>query len=137
MTDFNKNSFFEVEEAGNKSFGILFGLIFLTLSSYFLFLYKFLIFVPLFLISIIFLYLAFFRKNLLTKFKIIWLKFGYLLSKITNPIIMFFIFFIIFVPVGIFLKLFKVDLLNIRKTKSRKSTWKIRKRKIESMDKQF
>ncbi|MDA9678357.1 hypothetical protein N9T44_01730, partial [Candidatus Pelagibacter sp.] len=44
----------------------------------------------------------------------LWFKFGIYLSKIVNPIIMGIIFFFVVTPIGIIMKIFKKDLLNLK-----------------------
>ena len=54
--------------------------------------------------------------------------FGILLGKIVSPIVLGLIFFVIFTPVSLFLKIIKRDELQLKKNNN-KSYWKIREEK--------
>jgi hypothetical protein len=53
------------------------------------------------------------------------MSFGLMLGKISSPIVLGFIFFGIFTPVGIFMRILGRDELRL-KMKSQKSYWKMR-----------
>jgi hypothetical protein len=66
----------------------------------------------------IFLAISFFivtilNAKLLQPINKLWMQFGFLLGKIINPLILGIIFFGIFTPIGIIMKLFGRDELNI------------------------
>ena len=63
-------------------------------------------------------------------------KFGELLGRIIAPIIMSMIFFLIVTPIGLILKMFHKDLLNLKFNK-KKTYWMKKDKTIQSMDKQF
>ena len=70
---------------------------------------------------------------------LLWYKFGILLGKIINPLIMGFIFFLIFTPISIFFKVIGRDELNIKNVKM-KTYWKKRETKeleAKSFNNQF
>jgi len=52
-----------------------------------------------------------------------WLNLSTLLAKITNPLIMFAIFFIIFMPLGILFRFIKKDILDITISKKKNTYW--------------
>lgn len=88
------------------------------------------------IISLIFLLLGALKSKLLNPLNIIWFKFGILLSKIISPLVMGIIFFLIVTPIGLFMKIFKRDLLNLRF--NRDKTYWIKKTDINSsMKNQF
>ena len=62
----------------------------------------------------------------------IWLKFAYILSKITNPIIMIILYFVIISPISLILKIFKKSNLDLKFDKNIKGYWKNLKQKKES-----
>ncbi len=66
------------------------------------------------LISIIFLILGLINSKILTPLNKIWFKFGLLLGKIISPIIMGIIFFCVVTPIGLFMRLLKKDILNLK-----------------------
>jgi len=52
-----------------------------------------------------------------------WMRFGLLLSKVVSPVILAFLFYAVFLPVGLFLKLVKKDILNLRLKPELNSYW--------------
>tara|TARA_B100001093_G_scaffold449341_1_gene455491 strand:+ start:553 stop:933 length:381 start_codon:yes stop_codon:yes gene_type:complete len=124
-----------LKKSSNKSFGILFFIVFLLISLW-----------PLLsggnfriwslIISLIFLVLGLLKSKLLTPLNYGWIKLGEILGKIIAPVVMFLIFFTILTPIGLILKLFGKDLLNSKFSKVN-SYWIKRKKDIGSMKKQF
>ena len=125
----------DIKVDSNRSFGILFFLIFLAISTYPLLNDDKLKLLPLF-VGLIFLLLGVFNSRLLTPLKITWLKFGVLIAKITNPIILALIFFFVVTPTGLLMKLFKKDLLSL-KFNDEKSYWIEKKEPKSKMKNQF
>ena len=103
----------EIKESSNRSFGIVFFIIFLLISFYPLLKGNDLKLWSL-VISLIFLILGLLNSNLLSPLKRIWIKFGLYLGKIINPIVMGIIFFLVVTPTGLFMRLLKKDLLNLK-----------------------
>ena len=103
----------DIKIGSNKSFGVVFFLVFLLISLY-----------PLindgnlriwsFVISIIFLILGVSNSKILSPLNKIWFKFGLLLGKIISPVVMGIIFFIVVTPTGLILRLFQKDVLNLK-----------------------
>ena len=124
-----------MKKSSEKSFGIVFSVVFLIVS-----LWPVLdgnqIRLPWLIVSAILLLLSFLKPVLLKPFNLLWMKIGALLGKIVPPIVMLVIFFVIVTPIGIFLKIFKKDLLGLNFS-DRKSYWLKRKTNITTMDKQF
>ena len=111
----------EIQIGSNKSFGIVFSIVFLLISIYPLInnesiKYSF------FIISLIFLLLGLLNSRILTPLNKIWFKFGIFLGKIISPIVMGFIFFLVVTPIGLLMRMFKKDLLNLKFNKN-KSYW--------------
>ena len=88
------------------------------------------------LISIIFLILGILNSKLLTPLNKIWFKFGILLGNIIAPIVMSIIFFLVVTPIGLLMKLFGKDLINLRKNNN-KTYWTEKKDIKSSMKNQF
>lgn len=119
----------------NKSFGIVFFILFLIISLW-----------PLLnsgnvriwslLLSIIFLILGFLNSRILTPFNKIWMKFGVLLGNVVSPIIMVIVFFLVITPIGLLMRLFKKDLLNLKFNKNY-SYWIEKKGPLSKMKNQF
>ena len=115
--------------SSNKSFGIVFFIVFLILAVYPL-KNNGNIIIHLLIISFVFLALGLTNSQLLTPLNKIWFKFGIFLGKIVSPLVMSIIFFLLVTPIGILMRLFKKDLLNL-KYNSKKSYW-IEKNEIKS-----
>ena len=124
------------KKSSNKSFGILFFVVFLGLGIW-----------PLtndnnpninlIIISIIFLILGLLNSKLLSPLNSLWIKFGELLGKIIAPVVMAIIYFLILTPISLMVRLFGKDLLGLKFSKQLKTYWIKRKKDLGSMDKQF
>ena len=123
-------------QSSNRSFGILFFLVFLILSLwplksgnnlnlYFL------------IVSSFFLILGAFNSKLLTPFNKAWVKFGEILGLIIAPIVMGIVYFIILTPISLIVRVLGKDLLGIKLNKKIDTYWIKRKKNIGSMNKQF
>ena len=125
----------EVKIGSNRSFGIVFFVVFVLIAIY-----------PLInndeirlwslVISIIFLILGIFNSKILTPLNRIWFKFGLLLGKIISPIIMFLVYFTVVTPTGLLLRLFNKDILNLKFNK-KSSYWINKEKNIGTMKDQF
>ena len=69
-------------------------------------------------LSLFFATTALLFPRVLQQINVGWLKLGEFLRKITTPIILFILFFIVFTPIALILKILKKDLLNLRFSKS-------------------
>jgi len=110
-----------VKIGSNKSFGIVFFIVFLLIALYPLTIDKEIIIWSL-ILSLIFLILGLINSKFLTPLNIIWFKFGIFLGKIVSPLVMGIIFFFVVTPIGILMRIFKNDLINLKFT-SQKSYW--------------
>ena len=123
------------KKSSNRSFGLLFFVVFFLIGIW-----------PLFkendyrswslIISIIFLILGLLNSKLLKPLNNLWIKFGEILGKIIAPIIMMIVFFIVLTPLSFIVRLFGKDLLKLKFIK-KNSYWINRKKNIGSMKKQF
>ena len=105
----------------NRSFGIVFFLVFLLIALY-----------PLtnsedvrlwsIVISLIFLVLGSVNSKFLTPLNKLWFKFGIFLGKIISPLIMGIIFFLVVTPIGLIMRILGKDVINLRYNKN-KSYW--------------
>jgi len=66
-----------------------------------------------------------------------WFKFGMLLHKIINPIVMGALFFFIFTPLGVILKFMKFDLLSTSLDHRKESYWEKRDNDPTDLKHQF
>ena len=124
-----------IKTSSNKSFGIVFFIVFIIISLY-----------PLvnqediriwsLVIAFIFFILALLNSKILTPMNKIWTRFGIFLGNFISPIVMGIIFFFVVTPIGLLLRLFGKDVLNLKKNKF--STYWIKKtNQKSSMEKQF
>ena len=112
----------EIKLGSNRSFGIVFFIVFILIAIY-----------PLInqeevriwslIISFFFLFLGLLNSKILTPLNKLWFKFGILLGKIISPIIMGVIFFLVVTPIGLLMRLFGKDVLNLKLNKKKSSYW--------------
>ena len=119
----------------NRNFGYVFSGVFLIISLWPL-LNNGQIRVWSSIIVIIFFILGTMNSSLLTPFNKLWFKFGIFLGKIVSPLVMMIIFFVIMTPIGLFMKLLKKDILNLKYNKN-SSYWIKRTNKKTSMKQRF
>ena len=125
----------KAKKSSNKSFGILFSIVFFLISFW-----------PLLAgeniriwslaISIIFLILGLLNSKFLEPLNNSWIKLGEILGRVIAPIVMAIIYFIVLTPLSLLIKLFGKDLLQV-KFSSANSYWIKRKKNVGSMKKQF
>ena len=120
----------------NRSFGIVFFAIFLIIALWPLKSNSDIRIIPL-LISITFLILGLVNSNSLKPLNFIWMKFGLMLGKFMNPIIMGLIYYLTVVPTGLIFKILNKDLLNVKKKNDQKSYWIKKKKSQSTMKNQF
>ena len=111
----------DIKISSNRSFGIVFFVVFILISLYPLINNDGIKIWSLF-ISLIFLILGLLNSKILTPLNKLWAKFGIFLGKIISPIIMGIIFFLVVTPIGLIMRLIGKDLLNI-KYSDNKSYW--------------
>ena len=125
----------DIKIGSNRSFGVVFFVVFLLIGLW-----------PILkgnelriwsiVISLIFLILGILNSKILTPFNKVWFRFGIFLGNFISPIIMGIVFFLVVTPTGLIMKLFRKDLINLRKNNS--STYWIEKKDIKSsMKNQF
>ena len=115
----------DIKIGSNRSFGIVFFIIFLIISLYPTLKDEDLRVWSL-IISIIFLILGCLNSSILTPLNKLWFKFGMLLGNIVSPIIMGVVFFLVVTPTSFLVRLFGKDVLNLKKNKN--STYWIEKK---------
>ena len=125
----------DIKISSNKSFGIVFFIVFLLITFYPLINQRDIRIWSL-VISLIFLTLGLLNSEILTPFNKIWFKFGIILGNLVSPIVMGVVFLTIVTPTGIIMRILGKDLLNLKK--NNKKTYWIEKSKIKSkMKNQF
>ena len=111
----------DVKISSNRSFGIVFFIVFLLIALY-----------PVInneeirawslIVSLIFLVLGLLNSKILNPLNQIWFKFGVLLGRIISPFIMAIIFFFVVTPIGLIMRTLGKDILNLRYN-TKKTYW--------------
>ena len=123
-------------QSSNKSFGLLFFVVFLilglwplkngeSLNVYFI------------MASVVFLILGLLNSKFLSPLNKSWIKLGEILGVIIAPIVMALVYFVILTPVSIIVRVFGKDLLGLKFLKKKDTYWIKRKKTLGSMKKQF
>tara|TARA_B100000424_G_C22898288_1_gene477805 strand:- start:734 stop:1117 length:384 start_codon:yes stop_codon:yes gene_type:complete len=125
----------EIKVGSNRSFGIVFFIVFLLIGLY-----------PLLknndiriwslIVSSVFLLLGLKNSKILTPLNILWFKFGMMLGKYVSPIVMGLVFFLVVTPTGIIMRIFNKDLLKLKK-RNINSYWIKRDDQKSDMKNQF
>ena len=125
----------EIKVGSNRSFGIVFFVVFLLIGLY-----------PLFknndiriwslIVSLVFLLLGLKNSKILTPLNILWFKFGMMLGKYVSPIVMGLVFFLVVTPTGIIMRIFNKDLLKLKR-RNINSYWIKRDDQKSDMKNQF
>ena len=102
-----------IKISSNRSFGIVFFIVFLLIGTYPLINNESIRIWSL-VISLIFLVLGFINSNLLSPLNKLWFEIGIFLGKIISPIIMGIIFFLVVTPIGLIMRLIGKDVLNLK-----------------------
>ena len=128
----------ETELPSNKRFGNFFTFVFIIMASYFYF-NKSLNLTYIFgVVAAVFILVTILKDELLLPLNRLWMRFGLLIGMIIGPIVLGLIFFILFSPVAIFMRLFGRDELHL-KYKKKSSYWILRDDSIcaDSFKRQF
>jgi|TARA_B100001027_G_scaffold68966_1_gene47064 hypothetical protein len=125
----------DIKIGSNRSFGIVFFIVFLLIAIY-----------PLLsgesvrlwslAIATIFFILGIINSSLLSPLNKIWFKFGLLLGRFISPLVMGLIFFLVVTPIALFMKLLKKDLLNLKFNKDN-TYWIVKSGPKSKMKNQF
>tara|TARA_B100002051_G_C16607792_1_gene571514 strand:- start:272 stop:676 length:405 start_codon:yes stop_codon:yes gene_type:complete len=124
-----------------KSFGKVFTIVFFIFASYSYYKNLFPEFYIFILISLIFIFLYFTKPEYFFRPSVYWLQFGRLLGLIFSPIFISFLFFFVFLPTSIFMKILSFNkkfdnYLNFR-TQKCKSYWITEIKKQTDFKRQF
>ena len=124
-----------IEKSSNRSFGIIFFIVFLLISVW-----------PIIdgqalrvwslIISLLFLFLGILNSKILTPLNLAWIKLGEILGRFIAPIVMAVIYFLILTPIGLFMRIIGKDLLNIKFSQN-SSYWIKREKNLGPMKRQF
>ena len=125
--------FSEIELPSNRKFGLFFTFVFLVAAAYFYYsdnvtwAYSFIVG------ALLFLLVTLIKSDALLPLNKLWMRFGLLLSMIVSPIVLGVIFFGLFTPYALIIKIFGRDELRL-KIKKVKTHWKSRSRTMPQTD---
>jgi hypothetical protein len=77
-------------------------------------------------LAVLLLAAAWLRPALLNPLKLIWLKFGLLLHRVVNPVVMALIFYGTVLPTGIVMRMMGKDILRLKRQPDADSYWIVR-----------
>ncbi len=126
----------EVQKGSERSFGVVFSIVFLIVALYPL-INSQSIHLWALVVSAVFFLLAFVAPKVLVLPNRFWFKFGILLGSIIAPIVMTLVYFITVLPTGLIMRLLGKDLLKQKLDKNAKSYWIERSEPMGSMKNQF
>ncbi len=116
----------ELNKITFRKFGITMGIAFMVISGLFFFQEKQAGILLTLIASCIFFIVGSFSPALLKPVYIIWMRFAFVLGWINARIILIILFYLVFTPVGLFMRLFRIDLLERKKQEG--SYWKLKER---------
>jgi hypothetical protein len=135
--DFNRAE--EIKGPSDRSFGIVFVVVFAVIGAWPLFHgrpvrgWALLVSTALALVSAV-------RPGLLHPANVVWMRFGLLLSKVMNPVVTGLVFYAVVTPIGLLMRLFGKDPLRLRREPRAATYWIERQPpgpKPETMSHQF
>lgn len=126
----------DVRIGSEKSFGLTFGVVFLLLAG-----------LPLvfgqsprnwaIVLGVAFVLAAFFKPVILNVPNRIWFRLGLMLNQVISPLVLALLFYFVFAPMGLALRFFKKDILNLKIDKSLSTYWISSDSQSGSMKDQF
>jgi hypothetical protein len=123
--------FSEIELPSNRKFGFFFTLVFVATATYFYYSANVTWTYVFIASSLIFLIITLVKSDALLPLNKLWMKFGLLLGMIVSPIVLGMIFFGLFTPIAILMRLSGRDELRLKFSR-KVSHWIIRSEPIKS-----
>ena len=116
----------QIELLSNRKFGFFFTFIFAVLATYFFYIESTVFLYGFAITSVLFFTITLVHAESLSRLNRLWMAFGLLLGKIVSPVVMGIIFFGLFTPISLLMRLLGRDELRLKLNK-RMSHWRIRK----------
>jgi hypothetical protein len=114
----------DVKLPSERSFGITFAVVFALFALWLYWRKGLPLWALLFLAAaVVFALLAFWSPLALRPLNRVWMRFGLLLHRIINPLVMGLLFFVVFTPTAIIMRLLRKDLLRLKKEPGVASYW--------------
>jgi hypothetical protein len=108
--------------SSDRSFGVVFAIVF-ALIGFWPLTAEASVHIWALFVSAGFLLVALIRPVLLATLNKLWTKFGFLLNKITSPVVLGVVFFLVITPFALVTRLFGRDVLRLAKDSGAKSYW--------------
>lgn len=115
----------DIELPSNRKFGYFFTAVFAVAGLYFLYKDNASLSYLLFGLSVLFLLVTLVKADLLLPLNKLWMGLGLLIGMIVSPIVLGLIFFVLFTPISLIMKLVGRDELRL-KFEKRQTHWKLR-----------
>lgn len=112
-----------------RKFGITMGIAFLVITLLMLIRHRHSV-IPTSIISALFFVVSLTMPGVLKPVYIFWMKLAFILGWVNTRLILMIIFYILFTPAGLIMRLFRVDLLDRKIDRSKNSYWKKREKKV-------
>jgi hypothetical protein len=112
-----------------KKFGITMCIVFLVITGLISFKHGN-IYMPVIVIAVAFFILGLIRPVLLKPLYIIWMRFAFVLAWINTRLILFIMFYLVFTPIGLLMRIFRIDLLDRKIDKNKDSYWIKKEKKV-------
>jgi polyferredoxin len=123
----------DVALPSNKKFGFFFSIIFVLISTYFFIDNKLTTTYIFFVLSVLFFATTLIKSDLLLPLNKLWMRLGLLLGMIVSPIVLGIIFYGLFTPIGILMRISGRDELRL-KYKDKPSHWILRESQEEDIN---
>ena len=123
--------FSEIELPSNRKFGFFFTFVFVTAATYFYYSANVTWTYVFIAAALAFLLVTLIKSDALLPLNKLWMRFGLLIGMIVSPIVLGIIFFVLFTPIAIFMRLSGRDELRL-KFSQRSSHWISRSEPIKS-----
>jgi hypothetical protein len=107
----------------DKKFGIIFSSFFILINIIVYF-YSLKVNYILFVFTFILILITFLKPGILRPFNVLWVRLGFFLGSFMPPLFMGLLFIIIFIPIGVFLKILKINLMDTDIIQNKKTFWK-------------
>ena len=130
--------FSEIELPSNQKFGFFFTFVFAVTAGYFIYSVKMTWAYAFIAAAFIFLFVTLIKSDALLPLNKLWMRLGLMLGMIVSPIVLGLIFFGIFTPTAILMRIFGRDELHLR-VKKKTTHWISRENKAQnnSFENQF
>jgi len=130
------NSSDYIKVGSERSFGVVFAILFAIIGLYPL-IYESPVHLWALTATVGFLIASLIFPSALRPLNLLWFKFGLLLHKVANPLIMGIMFFVVITPIGLLMRSLGKDLLQKKFNDSAKTYWINRDKNAGSMKNQF